>query len=187
MKPWAAIVIVLAVAASCGDGVDSIDWLRMKVQEKAKPFGDTPYFANGQVMQPPPEGTVPRERVVGPSTPPTPTFALLARGRERFDIFCAACHGVLGDSDTEVARNMRLRPPPSLHDAERRSYDAPRIHDIASRGYGLMPAYDTVLSDADRWAVAFYVKALQLSQSVAYDTLPADLQTEARGQLGGAP
>jgi mono/diheme cytochrome c family protein len=85
-------------------------------------------------------------------------------GRTRFEIFCATCHGTLGTGQTQVAENMRLRKPPSLHSAAIRAYPPGRIFAVISRGYGLMPSYAGQLSVADRWAVVAYVQALQLSQ-----------------------
>jgi mono/diheme cytochrome c family protein len=156
--------LALALIA-CGDAVDTIGFERMKSQAKARDYGETPFFADGKVLQEPPAGTVPRERALEPDDPPPLDLALVERGRNRFEIFCAACHGLLGDGDSEVAEDMRLRRPPSLSEPRLRAYPARRIHDVIDLGFGLMPSYASALDRRDRWAVAEYVKALQLSQA----------------------
>jgi hypothetical protein len=90
---------------------------------------------------------------------------------------CAVCHGVLGDGDSQVALNMSLRRPPSLH--LYRDRPDGYIFQVISRGFGLMPSYAGSISVHDRWAVVAYVRALQLSQFASVDQLPAEL----RGRL----
>jgi mono/diheme cytochrome c family protein len=186
---------LLVIVAACGEKADVIDWLRMKDQAKAMPYGESEYFADGRAMRVPPAGTMPRERLpnddalatgmIGdayvPTIPVPVDLALLTRGRERFDITCAACHGLVGDGDSEVARNMRLRRPPSLHEPRIRAYPPGRIYRTVAEGFGLMPSYRMQLSVRDRWAVVAYVRALQLSQGVKLASLPPDLQAAARG------
>lgn len=161
---WLAL---LGLAAGCGRGADVIDWLRMKDQSEMKvmPYAETPYFEDGIAMRLPPAGTVAHDREA--ITPPPVDVALLARGRQRFDIVCAACHGVLGDGDTEVARHMALRPPPSLHEPRIRALPPERVVEVIRLGFGLMPSYATVLPPRDRWAVVAYLRALQLSQEAS--------------------
>jgi mono/diheme cytochrome c family protein len=147
-------------------------------------------------MRHPPEGTVPYRSAVDPvlgtglgpdgrpvaESPVAVDAKLLARGRARFDVFCAACHGVLGDGESQVALNMSLRKPPSLHQFR----DVPDGHffRVMTSGFGLMPSYAAELSVEDRWAVVAYVRALQLSQHATLDRLPPDarerLQKEGR-------
>ena len=124
------------------------------------------------------------------------TAALVERGHERFDIHCAVCHGYAGDGDSVVASKMSLRGPPTLH---RRQGAAPtpveKIFDVATKGYGYMPQVRRAKSRvADRWAIANYVKALQLSQHASLDDVPADKRGDldkpadppARSEHGGA-
>jgi mono/diheme cytochrome c family protein len=195
------LAALLCLLAACGDKADAIDWQRMKLQAKAVPYRDSAFFADGRVLQMPPAGAVPRERLLGqplltdgledglPATriPVPVTSALLARGRDRFDVFCAACHGIAGDGDSMVAANMTLRRPPSLLDAGIRAYAPGRIFRVATYGWGLMPAYRTQISVADRWAVVAYVRALQLAQGLAITDLPEELRSEAARQLERQP
>ena len=163
-------------------------------------------------MQAPPEGTVPRERITlnaalttgreadGPiqtNGEPLPRYAktipipvtrkLLDLGRKRYDITCGTCHGPLGDGDSIVARQMALRPPPSLH----RYVDKPAgyIYEVATKGFGMMASYAGELTVEERWAVVAYIRALQLSQSTPAAELPPDVrqQLEALPASGAAP
>ena len=83
---------------------------------------------------------------------------LLEHGRERFEILCAACHGITGDSESVVAGNMDLRKPPSLHEDRIRAFPAGRLYRVIRVGYGLMPSYAAQLSVDERWGVVAYVQ-----------------------------
>ena len=147
----------------------------MMRQEKMKAYWVNDHYADGRSMRVPPTGTVPRERdLAAETTPPPVTAALLQRGRERFDIHCAVCHGYAGDGDSVVASKMSLRGPPTLVDDKLRAYTTAQIFQVATEGYGYMPKYDAELSVRDRWAIANYIKALQLSQHASVDDVPAD-------------
>jgi mono/diheme cytochrome c family protein len=100
--------------------------------------------------------------------------AALARGRARFDVTCAVCHGLLGDGESQVALSMSLRRPPSLH-AYRDVPDG-HLYRVITEGFGLMPSYGAELSVEDRWAVVAYVRALQLSQYAGLEQVPPDVR-----------
>jgi mono/diheme cytochrome c family protein len=104
--------------------------------------------------------------------------AVMARGRERFDIFCAPCHGRTGQGDGMVVRRGYRRPP-SFH--QDRLRDAPPGHffDVVTNGFGAMPDYATQIATEDRWAIVAYVRALQLSEHATLADVPAD----QRGKL----
>jgi hypothetical protein len=170
--------VLLLLVAACE--APSPDWARMMAQQKLEPQEASRFFADGRGMRVPPAGTVPVERITGEpertagvtadgryvaSLPVALERPLLERGRDRFAIFCAPCHGVIGDGDSDVAENMTLRRPPSFHDAALRAYPPGRIFAAISRGYGLMPSYASVLSVDDRWAVVAFIGALQLAGS----------------------
>lgn len=160
----------------------------MQRQAKYKAYEPSSYYPDGLSMRDPPEGTVPYHGLLAPTvetgrgadgkplaTSPVPfDEALLTRGREKFDVFCAACHGVLGDGQSQVALNMSLRRPPSLH--LYRDRPDGYIFQVISEGFGLMPSYAYSLSVHDRWAVVAYVRALQLSQHAALDELPPEIR-----------
>ena len=160
----------------------------MQRQQKYKAYQVNGRYDDGLAMRQPPRGTVPYGPLLDPAVAtgrgpdgrpvallPVPVDPkLLARGRQRFDITCAACHGVLGDGESQVALNMSLRRPPSLH--EFRDLPDGTIYQIISEGFGLMPSYANELTVQDRWAVVAYVRALQLSQHATIDQVPPDVR-----------
>jgi mono/diheme cytochrome c family protein len=102
---------------------------------------------------------------------------LLELGHKRFDITCGTCHGPLGDGDSIVARQMSLRPPPSLH----KYVDRPAgyFFEVITRGFGMMASYAAELSIEERWAVVAYIRALQLSQGVPARELSPEQRQKA--------
>jgi mono/diheme cytochrome c family protein len=166
-------------------------------QPRYDPFEPSPFFADGRVMQWPPDGTVPTSRsLAGPDVtrgydergytdaiPVKLDDALLARGRDRYEVFCSPCHGIKGDAESVIAKNMPLVRPRNLLLPRIRAYPPGRIYRVINEGYGLMPSYNVQLSLEDRWAVAAYVRALQLSQNVALSELPLDIASAARKAL----
>jgi mono/diheme cytochrome c family protein len=187
-----ALLLVLCGVAGC-----DIDLNRMIDQHKYEAYEASGAFANGQVMRAPPEGTVPHDALLGPAevvsgrrgqrfvdeVPLEVDAALLARGENRYRIFCQTCHGPVGDGQSDVAKVMRLRRPPSLHEPRIREFPAGQVFRVISEGYGLMPSYAAQLGYQDRWAVVAFVRALQLSQNLPLAELPSDLRTEAEPWL----
>lgn len=188
---------------------------RMRNQARFDPYARNPFFPDRRAMRPPPEGTVDRGAPAGASLGPTAgtsttagsgdprvalgingdryvtevpiplTRALLERGRDRFEIFCAACHGAAGDGVSVVARKMQLRKPPSLLLERTRARPAGDLFRILREGWGFMPSYAAELGIEDRWAVVAFLEALQRSQPVRIADLPAALQREAAAALAG--
>lgn len=114
------------------------------------------------------------------STFPFPvTVAGVQRGQERFNIFCSPCHGRLGNGDGMVVRRG-FRQPPSFHSDRLREAPVGHFFDVMTNGFGAMPNYADKLTPEDRWAVAAYIRALQLSQQATV----ADVAPEARTKLG---
>lgn len=141
------------------------------------------FFPHGQSMREPVAGTVARD----PANPPVPqpaaiTSAMLAHGRERFDISCAPCHGRAGDGQGMIVQRG-FPQPPSFHGARLRQAKTELFVDAITRGHGVMYSYADRVPPADRWAVIAYIRALQLSQDASAAALPA----EDRARLGGAP
>jgi mono/diheme cytochrome c family protein len=184
--------LLSATAVVWSTGCD-VDLERMLDQKRYDAYEPSEHFDDGMAMRTPPVGTVPRSRLMAPAPvaqgvqdgqlveriPVDVSPALIERGRDRYQIFCAPCHGVLGNSDTRVAASMTLRPPPSLHEPRIRDYPPGRIYQVITGGYGLMRSYAAELTIGDRWAVVAYVQALQLSQHAVLDRLPAELRKEA--------
>lgn len=94
------------------------------------------------------------------------------RGRERYNIFCSACHGLTGYGDGIVVRRG-FRRAASFHDE--RLLEAPVGHffDAITNGWGAMPSYASQIPVQDRWAIIAYVRALQLSQRTQPNSTPA--------------
>ncbi|MGE5170338.1 MAG: c-type cytochrome [Rudaea sp.] len=91
------------------------------------------------------------------------TVALLKRGRQRFDIFCAPCHSIAGDGDGMVARRG-FPHPPSFHTDRLRAVSDAHIYAVITYGYGAMHSYATRVPPDDRLAILAYIRALQWSQ-----------------------
>jgi mono/diheme cytochrome c family protein len=113
---------------------------------------------------------------------PTPVTAeTMARGRERFDVFCSPCHGRTGEGNGMIVQRG-FRQPPSFH--EDRLVNAPvgYYFDVMTNGFGAMQDYAAQVPVADRWAIAAYLRALQLSRRAT----PADVRAENRAALDAA-
>lgn len=98
------------------------------------------------------------------------TLALLERGRGRFDIYCAPCHGRSGDGDGMIVRRG-FPAPPSYHTDRLRNAPDSHFYQVISEGYGVMYPYADRIDPRDRWAIVAYIRALQLSQHAPRDRL----------------
>lgn len=172
----------------------------MKRQPKFRPQTENPLFADGRAMRPPVEGTVPRDGLHddehfyfgmvngkwATTFPMEVTPALLARGQERFGIYCTPCHGLAGAGDGIVARRAdRLQegtwtPPSSYHTDLVRSRPVGHLFNTITNGIRRMPAYGPQIAPADRWAIVAYVRALQRSQYTTLEDVPPDLRNALR-------
>lgn len=105
------------------------------------------------------------------------TIDLLHRGQERFNVYCTPCHSRVGNGLGEIVQRG-YKPAANLHDEVRRSQPLSHYFYVMTHGYGAMPDYSTQLVPADRWAVAAYIRALQLSQDAPASTVPAGAKVE---------
>ncbi|HEY3777271.1 MAG TPA: cytochrome c [Rhizomicrobium sp.] len=152
-----ALLLALALVG-CGQS--------MRVQHHGTANGQTDAWASGAVARPLPEGVVAQGDAAyraAEKTPPHATPALLARGRERYDIFCSECHGYTGAGDGMVVRGGYPKPP-SLESAEAMGESAGQIYGAIANGKGIMFSYAAQIAPPDRWAIVAYIRALQLSQ-----------------------
>lgn len=110
--------------------------------------------------------------------------ALLERGQERFTIYCSLCHGDQGLADGMITK--RGFPNPTSY-VSQHLLEAPigYIFDVMTNGFGRMYSYASRVPVEDRWAIAVYVRTLQLSQNATPDLLPADVLAEARNPQPG--
>ena len=174
------VLTALALLPGCDtELLPRIDLERMIDQDRAQSYGEERFFADGRAMRIPPQDSVPTTRqetapglAVGGAEgayltrPPIPvTRSLLTMGRDRFETYCAPCHGIRGDGDSVVAVHMNLRRPPSLVDPLVKSFPDGRIYQVIVLGYGLMRPYtEDLTTPEERWATVGYLRALQLSQ-----------------------
>jgi mono/diheme cytochrome c family protein len=140
-------------------------------QPRYKPLAASLLWPDGRSSRPAVEGTVARSERDAPPAGVVPTAQSLARGRDRFDIFCAPCHGVVGDGDGMIVRRGFPRPQSFHSDALRATTDA-HLYSVITDGYGAMYPYATRVAPADRLAIIGYVRALQLSQHAPFAALP---------------
>ena len=104
------------------------------------------------------------------------TQAVLDRGHQRYDIYCTPCHDAVGTGQGMVVQRGFPKPR-SYHDAELREKPLGYYYEVITKGFGRMPDYAYQIKPADRWAIAAYIRALQLSQSAKFGDLPAEDQT----------
>lgn len=172
MKRVLVLSALLTVAVGCRQ--------EMYNQPKYRPLEKSDFFADKRASRPLVEGTVARgslDSAPGSLPPPGPpgaadfvtalpmplTRELLSRGRQRYEIFCTPCHDRTGGGQGMVIRRG-YRPPPSFHADRLRDAPVGHFYDVMTRGLGAMPDYAQQIPSEDRWAIAAYVKALQLSQ-----------------------
>lgn len=167
----------------------------MHDQPRFKPYAKSEFFADRRSARPLVDGTIARGHLredaalyTGKSAGrpvdafPFPVTAdVMARGRERFDIFCSPCHGRTGAGDGMIVRRG-YRKPPTFHQDRLRQAAPGYTYDVITNGFGAMPDYAQQIPVRDRWAIVAYITALQRSQHAAADRLPA----EARAALDAA-
>lgn len=105
------------------------------------------------------------------------TAALLRRGQERFNIYCSVCHARTGDGNGMIVQRG-YRQPPTFHSDRLRGVPVGHFFDVITNGFGAMPSYALQVPTKDRWAIAAYIRALQLSQYATADELPKDVQEQ---------
>ena len=182
----AASALAGAVVAAAGCRQDMHD------QPKYPPLRESAFFGDDRSARPIIEGTVARGhlredtlfytgKVAGKDAEAFPipiTAPVLARGRERFDIYCAPCHGRTGGGDGMVVRRG-FRRPPTFHQDRLRDAPVGHFFDVITNGFGAMPDYAEQVRSEDRWAIIAYVRALQLSEHAT----TADVPPDHRGDL----
>lgn len=177
-------------AASAGCRQDMHDTPRYE------PLQESEFFADRRASRPVPDGTVARgllrandvfytgmaEGATVERIPMAISADIVARGRDRYDVYCAPCHGQTGEGNGMIVQRG-YKAPPSLHDPRLRNERAGYFFDVISRGFGQMPDYAAQVSPKDRWAIVSYIRALQLSQFTTIDDVP---ESERKG-LDSAP
>ena len=106
------------------------------------------------------------------------TMEVLRRGQERFNIYCAPCHSRVGNGQGEIVQRG-FKPAANYHDQVRLAQPLSHYFYVMTHGYGAMPDYSAQLVPEDRWAVAAYIRALQLSQSAKLSDVPSGVNVQS--------
>ncbi len=177
MKARARFLLVLVLFSGCRQD--------MYNQPKNKPLSQSDVLPNGQSAQPLPPHTVAREALqlnaaaTGNNADGTYVTALpvafnaelIQRGRERFDIFCAVCHDRTGSGNGMIVQRGFPKPP-SFHEPRLRNAPIGHFYDVITNGYGAMYSYAARVEPPDRWAIAAYIRALQLARGGTINDVP---------------
>lgn len=158
----------------------------MHDQPKFVPLRENNFYSDLRSERPPIPGTVARGQLridqvfyTGKANgqpvdyfPFPVTRDVLKRGQERFNIFCSPCHGRLGNGEGMIVQRG-LRPAANFHSEVLRKAPIGHFFDVMTNGFGLMPSYAYRVQPRDRWAIAAYIRALQLSQNATAGDVPA--------------
>jgi len=180
---WVGMALCLVCLAGCQQ--------EMANQPRYKPLAASPFFEDGRSARELVSGTVPRgqlhleeplysARVQGAEVAELPlplTHELLARGRERYNIYCTPCHDYVGTGHGMIVQRGYPHPP-SFHIPRLRQAPIGHFFVVMSHGYGAMPAYEEQVPPPDRWAIAAYIRALQLSQYAPVAEIPAEVRQQ---------
>jgi mono/diheme cytochrome c family protein len=197
--PWRSLAVVAAAFVVVGGCTRREP--DMAGQPKYRPLQASAFFADGSSARPLVPGTVARgqlrtdahlfEGTVNEQPATTFPFAMtmadLRRGQQRFDIYCLPCHGATGHGDGMIVQRGFVKPP-SYHELRLRQAPVGHFYDVMTNGYGAMYSYAARVDVDDRWRIAAYIRALQLSQNAPVEALgPGEVaEVEARAIDGGA-
>ncbi len=181
---------LLAGATLASVGCSRLD---MQDQPKYKPQRPSEFFADGRDGRPELDGTIARGELnedtayyngkdaTGKDIDTFPIAvdkAVIQRGHQRYDIYCAPCHGRLGNGMGMIVQRG-FKQPPSYHIDRLRNAPVGHFFDVVTNGYGAMLNYSQQIQVRDRWAIVAYIRALQYSQNASANDLPL----EARAKL----
>jgi mono/diheme cytochrome c family protein len=164
----------------------------MQDQPKMIPQRESQFFTDGRSARPQVLNTVARGQlredeyfytglVNGKEQDALPfpaTLQVLERGQERYNVYCTPCHSRVGNGQGMIVERG-YKPAGNYHDAKRLAQPLSHYFFVMTNGYGAMPDYSAQLPPADRWAVAAYIRALQLSQNAKQSDVPQGVQVES--------
>jgi mono/diheme cytochrome c family protein len=182
-----ALLIAAAALAGCR--------LDMQVQPKYKPYEPSTFFDDGRSARQPVPGTVARGQLriddhlykgkVDGKLADTFPFPITAndilRGQQRFNIYCSPCHDYTGSGRGMIVQRG-FPQPPSFHIDRLRQAPVGHFFDVMTNGFGAMYSYAARVTPEDRWRIAAYIRALQLSQHAAAADAPEDERQKLTGQ-----
>jgi mono/diheme cytochrome c family protein len=171
----------------------------MHNQNKVLPLRASNVFPDRQSARPLPAGTVARggpgekiapytgltvARQILPPGPPPVTLALLRRGQQRFNIFCSPCHDRTGSGHGMIVQRG-FKQPTSYHTDRLRGVPVDYFYQVMTEGFGVMPSYAPQVPPEDRWAIAAYIRALQISRNARLAELPPAMRQAVEAELTG--
>lgn len=173
-------LVLLGVAGTTGCRLD------MHVQPRYNPLAKSDFFPDQRAARPLVEGTVAQGELradtyfytgkignnPGDFMPFPVTKQVLERGRERFNIYCAPCHSRAGDGNGFIPTRGFARKPPSYHIERLQKVPIGYFYDVMTNGFGIMLDYSAQIPPRDRWCIAAYIRALQLSQNATTADVP---------------
>jgi len=150
----------------------------MDSQDKFKAQSVNPFFADSSAMRLPVEGTIAQSKYYGNDeyftgkningsfieNPELLTVELINRGEDRFNIYCAICHGIKGDGKGNIIKYRYPIPPTSFHQDWLIEKEDGYYYDVIANGIRTMPSYKHQIPVKDRWAIISYVRKLQESE-----------------------
>lgn len=157
----------------------------MHNEPKFYPQRGTSFYADGRSVRPQVENTVARNQLhadtyfytgvvdgkEGDGMPLPVTPELMARGQERYNIYCTPCHSRVGNGQGMIVQRG-YRPAGNFHTDRLRNAPLGHFFSVITNGYGAMPEYASQVAPADRWAIVAYIRALQLSQNARATDVP---------------
>lgn len=174
--------------------------LAMDFQEKFDPQAYNPLFEDKAVQRKPPTGTVARGQLRANSAlyegrndngeyiesiPLSVNRAMLERGQDRYNVYCAPCHGKSGKGNGIIMQGDYGYTPASSYHVERlRKVTDGYLYDVIANGVRNMPAYAQQIPVKDRWAIVAYVRALQRSQYAKPENLPESVRKRIEAETG---
>jgi mono/diheme cytochrome c family protein len=190
-SPQKIAPLILAVLATVACRLD------MHVQPRYNPLAKSDFFDDQRSARPLVEGTVARGELRadayfytgkiggndGEYMPFAVTRADLARGQQQYDVFCSPCHSRLGDGNGFIPARGFTRKPPSYHIERLQKAPIGYFYDVMSNGFGIMLDYSSQIAPRDRWCIAAYIRALQLSQNATKADVPAGQEIPSKAPV----
>lgn len=189
----AGLVFTAVVAAGCRQD--------MHDAPRYDPLEASDFFADGSAARPLVAGTVARGHLnddaylhTGKDAAGLPVTAFpfaisradLDRGQERFNVYCAPCHGATGEGNGMIVQRG-YRQAQSMHIDRLRTMPVGYFYDVITSGFGVMPDYRAQIPVEDRWRIVAYVRALQASRQATAADVPADVLDQLRQGATAVP
>lgn len=189
---FAVLVVGVLMLSGCGEVFAFRQW--MYNQPKARTYRESEFFADRRSARNPVAGTVAQGEVRtdeffytglinGQEVDALPfelTGEVLDRGEQQYNTYCSPCHGLTGYGNGMVARRGGT-PPSNYHSDYLRDKPLSHYYVVMTNGYRNMWAYNQKITAEDRWAIAAYIRALQLSQNASPDDVPPDQLNQLQG------